>query len=237
MRRPVLEVERRRQRAQPQLGTSGLSRRRARASVSTTCCPGSPVAAAGQRGVEEDRSKPTLWPTMTDPCTNSSSDGRTLVHRRCPAHHVVGDPGEQRDEGRDGAPAGPRATGERPDAFAAAVLGRPDLGERGRGRRAARGLHVHHGEGHVEQWRVAGRASASHGPAAVVGAGAMDVPGPGPARRPARRPARADPAGPTRRGADRHRPNRKHEGVRAPRTVARIRRASGQGGGSVSVAS
>ena len=112
------------------------------ASVSTRTV----VEAVGRRGASSAASrklvsKRKLCPTSTASPMNSSSAGRTSSIARRGQHHRLGDAGEHGDERRD-RHARVHERVERPEALAAAVLHRADLGDRVVVRRGAGGLEV-----------------------------------------------------------------------------------------------
>ena len=89
-------------------------------------------------------------------CDQDRTCGELEERRQCGAQrrrihqHRVGDPGEHRDERRDGNP-GLHEGLEFADHLAAPHLDRPDLGDAGVGGGAPGGLEVHHDEGHLRQ--------------------------------------------------------------------------------------
>ncbi len=91
-----------------------------------------------------------LCPTITASPTNSEQRRQHRADARRRTDEGIGQPGEQRDLGRDGS-AGVDERLERPEELAAAYLDGTDLGDLVVGSMAARGFEVEHAERDIAQ--------------------------------------------------------------------------------------
>ena len=103
------------------------------------------VVEPGEVRVQEREVEPRVVGDEHRAAAELEERGQDLLDRRLGGHRSVVDAGEMRDERRDG-DLGVDQCLERPDALAAEVLDRPDLGDPAVGGGAARGLQVHHAE-------------------------------------------------------------------------------------------